>query len=176
MLDRLTDDQRKVLLIWLFVGIFIVILFFVISNITGNNGILKKDEKEKRYTFVKDYNRYYTITNIIDKYYSAINNEYKDDLMVMLNDDYIKKNDLTNDNVISYLKKDKNNVSFHGALMCKKKLHTGVVSYYVSGNTIGTNTGKTIRDSYFEVIQDENNMTFDIKEIDAVSFGDECHE
>ena len=176
MLDRLTDDQRKVLLIWLFVGVFILVLVFVISNITGNNGILKKDEKEKRYTFVKDYNRYYTITNIVDKYYSAINNEYKDDLMVMLNDDYIKDNNITNDNVIAKLKVDNNNISFQGSLMCKKKLHTGVVSYYVSGETIGTNTGKKIKDSYFEVIQDENNMTFDIKEIDNTSFGDECHE
>ena len=176
MLDKLTDDQRKVLLIWLFIGVFIIVLVFVISNMRGNNGLFRKDEHEKNYTFVKDYNRYYTITNIVDKYYSAINNEYKSDLVKMLNEDYVKENEITEDNVLSKLKVDKTNTSFHGALMCKKKLHTGIISYYVSGETVGTNTGKSIRDSYYEVIQDENNMTFSIKEIDGVSFGDECHE
>lgn len=114
MLDKLTDDQRKVLLIWLFIGVFIIVLVFVISNMRGNNGLFRKDEHEKNYTFVKDYNRYYTITNIVDKYYSAINNEYKSDLVKMLNEDYVKENEITEDNVLSKLKVDKTNTSFHG--------------------------------------------------------------
>ena len=176
MLDRLTDDQRKVLLIWLFIGIFLVILFFVISNIHGGFNILKKDERDKSYKIVKDYNKYYTVINIVDKYYSALNYDYSKNLVEMLNEDYKNENNITVDNVISKLKKGSINVTYQGGLMCKKSLHTGIISYYISGEEVGSNTGEILGDKYFEVLLDENNMTFNIKEIDKISFGDECHE
>ena len=52
MLDRLTEDQRKVLMMWFFLLIFLIGLVVLIAN----NKIKKRvaDEKDKTYVVVRD--------------------------------------------------------------------------------------------------------------------------
>ena len=59
--------------------------------------------------------------------------------------------------------------------MCNKRLGKGHTSYYVSGTVVGTNQYKVFDDVYYEVMLNESNMTFSISEIDASTFGGECH-
>jgi hypothetical protein len=59
--------------------------------------------------------------------------------------------------------------------MCSKRLGNGYTSYYVSGNVIGVNKYKEYEDQYYEVVLNENEMTFTVKSIDSNQFGGECH-
>lgn len=173
MLDKLTEDQRKVLLIWFFLGVFILvlILFFAGKKIQE----MKKDPVDKSYQVVKDYNRYYTISNILDKYYTALSNKNYDGVYKMLSNDYKSKNDINESNVQTKIKSYDIRTTYQGSLMCNKRLGKGFTSYYVSGTVVGTNQYKIFDDVYYEVMLNEREMTFTISEIDASTFGGACH-
>jgi len=172
MIDKLTEEQRKVLIIWVFLGIFLAILLFIFAH---NRGKYKSDYKlDKEYTIVNDYSRYYTITNILDKFYNAFNDKKYDMVMNMLDSNYVKANNIDVNNVSNILKYDKR-VSFRGNIMCKKTFDKGYTSYYVSGTVIGTNVEKDFDNVYYEVILNENEMTFSINILDASKFGGVCH-
>lgn len=175
MLDNLSEDQRKVLLMWAFLGVFIlIVVYFVTSYVVKE--VKYGDKKDKNYSIVKDYNRYYTVTGAINKYYSYLNTKSTDDLFLIINNTYLADNEITRENLLDKIKTYDTLVSYQGSLMCKKQLHTGVVSYYVSGDVVSSSKGTKIDKVFYDVTMDENNMTFDLKEIDSVSFGDECHE
>jgi hypothetical protein len=172
MLDKLTEDQRKVLLIWVFLGVFILILILVFAGKKIQD--MKKDPVDKSYYIVKDYNRYYTVSNILDKYYTALSNKNYDAVYKMLSDDYKKNNDINESNVQTKIKIYDIRTTYQGALMCNKRLGKGHTSYYVSGSVVGTNQYKVFDDVYYEVMLDESTMTFTISEIDASTFGGAC--
>jgi hypothetical protein len=173
MLDKLTEDQRKVLLIWVFLGVFILVLllFFAGKKIQES----KKDPVDKTYQVVKDYNRYYTVSNILDKYYTALSNKNYDGLYKMLSEEYKKNNDINETNIQTKIKTYDIRTTYQGALMCNKRLGKGQTSYYVSGSVVGANQYKVFDDVYYEVMLNEKNMTFTISEIDASTFGGACH-
>lgn len=171
MIDKLTEEQRKVLVIWGFLGLFLAILLIIFAS---NKNKYKSEYKiDKDYQIVEDYSRYYTITKIIDKYYTAINDNNYSSIMNMLDTNYIKKNDLRVDNVKNLYNYDKK-ISFKGSLMCSKRFDKGLTSYYVSGSTIAENVLKEYGNVYYEVILNENEMTFSINVIDVDTFGGVC--
>jgi hypothetical protein len=173
MLDRLTEDQRKVLMMWFFLLIFLIGLVVLIAN----NKIKKRvvDEKYKTYVVVRDYSRYYTITNILDKYYTTIYNKNYESVIKMLDADYVKDNNITKDNLEDFIKTYDARTTYQGSLMCSKRLGKGYTSYYVSGEVVGANSYKIYDTKYYEVLLNENQVTFTVKEIDSNQFGGECH-
>jgi len=172
MVEKLTEDQRKVLIIWGFLGLFLAILLIII----GSKKLAHKInyELDKDYVVVKNYSRYYTISKIIDKYYTAINDGRYDAAVNMLDDKYKKDNNISSANVRDTLKYDVK-VSFNGSLMCSKRFAKGYTSYYVSGNVIGSNVDKEFDKVYYEVVLNEMEMRFSIKKIDASTFGGACN-
>ena len=173
MLDKLTEDQRRVLMIWFFFLVFLVVLFIILA---GHKITSKfKDEVDKNYSIVQDYSRYYTVINILDKYYTALNNESYDDVLKMLDTEYVNSEGINKDNIKEKLNKYDVRTTYKGSLMCSKKLGKGYTSYYVSGEVVGTNTIKTFDTTLYEVVLNENEMTFSIKQIDDSQFGGDCH-
>lgn len=172
MIDRLTEDQRKVLIIWFFLALFLIALLVLIAS----RKIKAKHDYplDKNYIVVKDYSRYYTVTSVIDKFYNALNNKNYESAMKMLDDNYVKTNNLSTNNLNSSFNFG-TTVSFKGKLMCSKRFAKGYTSYYVSGTTIASNVDKVFDDIYYEVVLNENNMTFNIKTIDASTFGGACN-
>ena len=92
MIDQLTEDQRKVLIIWLFLGLFLAALLLIFANKKMKSK--SNYQLDNNYNVVSNYSRYYTITKIIDKYYNAINEGNYDGAFKMLDDKYIKSNNL----------------------------------------------------------------------------------
>ncbi len=173
MLDKLTEDQRKVLLIWFFILIFLIVAVSMFARYRIKS--MFNDEVDKQYIKVTDYSRYYTVLNILDKYYTTIYNNNAEDVLKMLDEDYKKDKNLNKDNVLSTLKTNTSRTTYKGSLMCSKRLGKGHTSYLVSGNPVGVNVDKSYDDIFYEVELNENEMTFSIKEIDASQFGGDCH-
>ena len=174
MLDNLTEDQRKVLLIWFFFGIFLIVLVVLFANYK----IKEKKNKEiidDHYIIVSDYNRYYTITNILDKYYTSLYNGRFDRVIKMLDTDYVSSNGITEENMKDKLKMQDTRTTFKGGLMCSKRFAKGYTSYYVSGEDIAVNKYKVFNTRYYEVVLNENELTLTVKEIDVDTFGGECN-
>ena len=173
MLDKLNEDQRKVLLIWAFLGLFIFVglLFFANKKIQE----MKKDPVDKTYIKVEDYSRYYTVSNILEKYYTALSNRNYSAVYNMLSDEYKKDNGINEQNIQTKIKTYDVRTTYQGGLMCRKRLGKGHTSFYVSGTVMASNQYKVFEDIYYEVLLDENNMSFSITEIDASTFGGACN-
>ena len=173
MLDKLTEDQRKVLLIWFFLLIFLIgaVSLFSYRRIKSKF----HNEVDKQYNIVTDYSRYYTVLNILDKYYTYINNGNYEDVLKMLDKDFVNENHIDTHTITNFIKKYDIRTTYKGSLMCSKRLGNGYTSYYVSGNVIGVNKYKEYEDQYYEVVLNENEMTFTVKSIDSNQFGGECH-
>jgi hypothetical protein len=174
MLDNLTEDQRKVLLIWFFFGLFLIILVVLFANYK----IKEKKNKElidDHYIVVSDYNRYYTVSNILDKYYTSLYNGRFDRTLKMLDSEYISKNEITEDNLKTKLGMQDVRVTFKGGKMCSRRFENGITSYYVVGDEVAVNKYKVFNTKYYEVVLNEKELTFTIKEIDSDIYGGECN-
>ena len=139
MIDQLTEDQRKVLIIWLFLGLFLAALLLIFAN--KKMKAKSNYQLDNNYNVVSNYSRYYTITKIIDKYYNAINEGNYDGAFKMLDDKYIKSNNLSTNSFKESFNYDAK-IAFRGGLMCSKRFAKGYTSYYVSGSIIGANSNK----------------------------------
>ena len=176
MIDNLTKEERKVLLMWIIFGVVLMAILAVLAGIKINKA--KKGYQQtidKSYIKVTNYSRYYTIIGILDKYYNTINSNNDEETLNLLSDKYKKDNGINKDNIKDKVEHYDKLVTFKGKLMCSKRLGKGFTSYYVSGDVIGSNDLNTHDNAYYEVILNENEMTYSISEIDASVYGGECH-
>ena len=176
MIDNLTKEQRRVLLYWFIFGLILMGILIVLAGIKINK--MKKQYEQTRddkYIIVSDYSRYYTIINILDKYYSTINSNNHDDTLKLLSEDYKNKNGINKDNIKDKITHYKKQVTYKGRLMCSKRLGKGFTSYYVTGDVIGSNDLTIYGQVYYEVLLNENEMTYSISILDGETYGGACH-
>lgn len=175
MFDNLSDDQRKVLRIWFIVGLIILLLLLIFSY------SVYKEKKENEalynssYTKVKDYSRYYTVASLVEKFYSYINSKDYNSVLIILNNDYKNNNSINIDNLDNYLPKHDVSIGFQPGLMCSKQMSKNLTSYYIKGNTVSSNTGDKITDSYYNIILDSSNFTYSISILSSDEYRGECN-
>ena len=175
MLDNLSQEQKHVLIYWILFGVIFASLAILISYIT----ISKKSEEtfvDTDYGVVTDYNRYYTVKNAIIKYLSYVNSKDSDSIYEVLDTSYINDNSITKDNVLSKVENYNVAISYKSNKMCYKRIAKGITSYEVRGSIISMNTSSYLNDKYYNIILDENNITFTIKPIEESTIISDCHE
>ena len=174
MLDKLSKEERTVLFFWIVLGAILMLLALFIGGRKINE---KKYEqtKENNYHILTDYSRYYTIINIMEKYYSTINSKNYDDTLKLLSNDYKSSNNINKNNINEKIKYYDKSVTFKGKLMCSKKLGKGYTSYYISGDVIGMNNNNVYESTFYNVTLNENDFTFNISLIEESEFGGKCH-
>lgn len=175
MIDDLTKEQRRVLLYWIIFGLILMGVLITVASIKISEKKKYQQTVDKNYSIVNDYSRYYTIINIMDKYYNLINKKDYNELSKLLSDNYKKNNDINADNIKDKLDFYDKSVTYKGRIMCSKRLGKGYTSYYVAGNVIGMNDLSEYDTKYYEVVLNENEMTFSISILDASTYGGACH-
>lgn len=168
---KLNDGEKKVLLFWIIIAIIIVGIFLFIE--------IKKNVFDKyngNYTIVREQNRYYTVNSAINKFYSYISSNNTSNVLLVLNDEYKKKNNISENNINEYFNFNNKLVSFVPKKMYQKEIKKGVYSYYVSGYNEYVNTGLYINDDYYEVILDGNTFTFNIQKISKEMYEEISYE
>lgn len=177
MIDNLTKEQRRVLLMWIIFGLVLMGVLMVLAGIKIDKARKEREQSvDKIYSRVSNYSRYYTIIGILDNYYNTINSNNDEDTYKLLSDNYKKNNGITKDNIKDKITHYDKLVTYKGKLMCSKRLGKGFTSYYVSGDIIGSNDLSTYGSAYYDVILNEKEMTFSVSIIDASTFGGECHD
>lgn len=174
MFKDLTEVERKTLTVWAIVGVIVLVLAIIvkIEFIDKYHGNVKLD---KKFTIVKDYDRYYTVSSVLTKYYEFINSKDYDAVIKILDEDYVKENKLTVKNVDNKLTSSQANISYKPNIMCKKTIAKGVTEYVVDGKEITQNKGDKIGTKYYKVTLYEEELTFSIKPITKKVYGGECH-
>lgn len=166
---NLTKSEKKVLSIWGIILLIIVLVLFIINIFFPLDSLVSQMVGNKKDTVmtgeVKDFSRYLTVTSTIDKFYAYINADNEDAVVKILNEQYIKDNNITASNVNKYIKFDAKQLAFDANIMYLVYGKKGVYEYYVDGNIIYANTGDIIEKAYYSVILDGNTLLFNIRPI-----------
>lgn len=174
-MKELDQTQKKVILFWILLGMIVLILFFFLRffKIDFNR---KSSSFDKNYHLVTDYSRYYTVSSTVDKFYQFLNAGNKESVLHILDEQYKEEQNLTEETVLTELKKEKVSISFQSGMMCEKRVRENITYFLVKGSVVGLNEQKSYQEAFYQVVLDESSFHFSIRPIEEKTFGDECHE
>lgn len=175
MFKDLTEVERKTLIAWAIIGVLILIIaiIFKIEFVDKYDSNFKAD---KHFIVVKDYDRYYTVAGTMTKFYEYINQKEYKSLLNIIDEDYVRKNKLTEKNIDNTFASSNKDITFKTYIMCKKNIKSGVTEYMVEGDEVEQITGDRIGKKYYKITLNEKEMTFAIEPISKKLYGGECHE
>lgn len=172
---KLSESERKTLMIWGAVAIIIFIMVITIRVAAPKFHFSSPNDEVKNYAFVLDRNRYYTVNSAILKYYSFINAKDKEKVLSNLNQSFIEEKNITVDNITEQIAFYDISVSFKPDVMCYKDLKAGITSYLVKGNVVKMNVAENVAEQYFEVILNGKDMVYNLQPITKEQYEGECH-
>lgn len=130
---------------------------------------LNKDEEDNvqdipQYKLVNDYSDFFTVSSCVSKYITYLSNKNTDDLIKILDDEFVLENGINSNNVYNYVNKLSGNYTFKAKKMYYQVDDEKVIKYYVYGylieetiNGIGTK-----QDYYLIVNLDTENQLFSV--------------
>ena len=123
--------------------------------------------QDAKYEVVVDQNKYYIAIKPIYSLYNFISDDDVDNIMKLLNKDYVEKNGITKDNLMS-----KNIFNFVGFVNYKH----GRMCIVVGEDATDPMNGlpEYLGNKYYNVILDSKTFTFDIAPITKEFFEEEC--
>ena len=176
---KLNESEKKVLTFWAILAVVVIVGLLIFRFIAPEkfNKLFGLSNADKNYSLVTDRTRYYTVANSIEKYYSYTNSKDSTKLYSVLDEKYRQEKGYTSASSIKWTQEvDAPKLTYNARLMCQKKLDSGIYSFYVSGFESYSNKEGRLDNAYYEVILNDNELTFSIKPIDEKTFGGECHE
>ena len=123
-------------------------------------------------SIVVEPNDFYTVSSCASKYLSYLSISDTEKLIILLSEEYKRKNSITNDNLYSFTGALNGTFSFNARKMFVQRLDSNIYKYYVYGliseETISLDLNET--DYYLVVILDRKNGTFAIEPYDGEIF------
>lgn len=160
------DKNQKIMLILLGIGLIIVMIIKIVSFYN------KKDTIDNSIKIVTDQNKFFEVSSCIDKYITYSQNDDYDNLINIISSEYIKENNISQDNIFNYIKKFDFNDVFSSRKMYYQQLDKSIYKYYVYGTyrqELMDSVGQS-QNYYFIVYLYTNNMTFSIEPYDGEIF------
>ena len=155
----------------------LIIICIVLLSIFG---ILYFDDKEEEEVIQKennnillnDYSRFYTIESIVYKYINLIVSNNVDDLLNVLDSNFVNNNNITKDNIYNYVNKLDGIYSFKAKKIYYEEIDKNYIKYYVYGNLIQEQiNGFTDKKDYYLIVNlDIKNNLFSITPYDGIIF------
>lgn len=179
--------QRKVLIIIGIILIIIAILAFVLSlfidnenNETGNNGTNNTppttsnvDEVTTDFTLLENESVFFGLSDIINHYLDSIMVRDTNELMTMLDEEYINEFNITTSNLYNYI-----NHNYANAAYTPKEIYynpnSDVTYYFIDGYVMNYTVSATSFTSHvkFLVIVDESTNRYVLRPIEADNLED----
>lgn len=152
--------------------LFIVILVILAILVPLITYLIDSQKKvEENYKIVTDYNDFYTVSSCISRVIDYINSDNSDSLLLVVNDNYKKKNKIDIDNVKSIFNEVLDNSNF-----VPKKMYyfqnNDIKKFYVYGKNVIEDFDGIIeqKDIYFVVYLNIAKKTFSIEPYDGKIF------
>ncbi len=175
--EKITKEEKKVLSIWASVVVVLVVVLLILNHFFPIKTLInslygKNTEIINKYTIIGDYSRYSTVSGALQKYYSFVNAKDYDSVIKILNEEYVKDNKITKDNIEDFISfPDDKYVTFDPNIMYRKSLKEGVYSYIMDGEIEERDTGDVLGKTYYQVILDGNTFLFSVKPLTEEEYG-----
>lgn len=172
---KISETERKVLIVWLIIGVLIFIAI-VLINVKPKTNESKKPNTQPGENHVSDRFRYYTVKNAINKYYSYKNASDYDSVLKILDASYVEENHIDEDTITTFIGESDSLLTFDTGVMCLKSYNSGVYVYVVEGYEETMTTGETKNKMYYQVTLDGNTSLFSLLPISESIYGGVCNE
>lgn len=160
--------------------IICIILICIVGLLYLNNNDNKKNIKEEtRYYLLDDYSRFFTINNCLGKYANALGKRDTDNLLRLLDKDYINNNKIDSNNLYNFIGEYNGNYSFITKKVYYEEINKNYIKYYVYGYLIEDNIDNDINnkyEKYYIVNFDLNNNLFSLYPYDESIFKEDNNE
>ena len=173
--------QKKVLIIIGIILIIIAILAYVLSLFidnndvsenpntgTNNSDITKEDEVTTDFTLLENERVFFGLNDIINHYLDSIMIEDTDELMIMLDEEYLTENNITTSNLYNYI-----NHNYANAAYTPKEIYynpnSDVTYYFIDGYVMNYTVSTTVFTPHvkFLVIVDESTNRYILRPINT---------
>lgn len=121
---------------------------------------------------VKNNDRFYTVTSCVNKYLTYLSSGDKDNLYLLLNENYKNENNITKENISNFININIGNISFNPYKMFEQRLSKNVYKYYIKGY-IRKDTFSGVgpkEEFYIIIIMNQSNLTFSVMPYDGEMF------
>lgn len=164
-MDMEEEKQNKLLKL-LIVLVVIVIGVGIFRYING------KKFKVKDPVIVTDNSNFYTVSSCVSKYINYIYEEDTKNLLIILNQNYVKKNNIDEYTVLSFTNKLSTYQTFKAKKMYVQQIDDNIYKYYVYGKLIeDTIDSYNESDDFYVIVYiNEDGMTFSIEPYDGEIF------
>lgn len=164
-LKDLNETEKNILKIIIALSIFAVFLIYIFT-LNYNKKVEEKKISEKT-VLVTDNSRYMSVINCVRKYLLYVQSGNKNDMLLLLNDEYKSEYNITENNVLSFVPELDENLMYDyvGKEMYSHRISKNVVEFYVKGSISASmmDEAPSYRDYDLTVILYENKLIFSVK-------------
>lgn len=164
------------ILLIIIICILVSVLGLLYLNKTESNN---DDKEETKYYLLNDYSRFFTINSCINKYVTSLQNNKYDNVLKLLDKNYVEENNISSDNVSNYVDNLDGNYNYITKKVFYTELSEKVINYYVKGYLVSDeldNISNDKIDKYYIVKFDLTNNLFSITPIDGNKYKEVSNE
>lgn len=165
-------NKASVAIIVIFVSV-LLIFSAVYANRTGSRAGDSEEAIPLERSLVTNYSRFFTISNAAETYINFLAREDVDNLLLLLSKDYIRANNLNQNNLLNNIDTLSGYVyRFQARTMYQYPLSETTIKYYVHGHLREVNYdgwGDPV-DYYIIIVFDSINSTFSVEPYNGISF------
>lgn len=169
----LTAQEKKVLSFWGIALLIIIIALSIFNFLFPEVSIFayfkNKEKVQYNYSEVSDFSRYSTVSAAIEKYYSFLSMKDYNSVLKILDEEFIKENNITSTNIKSHIFIPESIVSYQPNIMYGKTKN-GIMTYLVDGSVVNFSTGEELKKEYLKVKLDGNTFHFSVRPIDEKEY------
>lgn len=151
MKSRFANSNIKLYLFLLVLFLIIAILIILFGRENDNLQNREIDFNEDM-TIVNDYNMFFFVNTNINNFISKIGNEKSNELIYLLDDDYVKDNNITNSNVLDKFNNYGSNMIFSTKNLYYKNISGNYIYYAIGEISVEELDLIEVKDDSFKII------------------------
>lgn len=165
--------MKKVEKIELSIVVIFIIIFvgsFIYMKFTENK--TEDQQIDTNVIALVDVNRFFTIDSAISKYFSYVTSKNSESILKILDEDYVSRNNITNDNIYNFVGNYDTNISSGLEEAYQISSYNNIYKYYVKVVLkLETLYDSTLQEYvYYIVTINENELTFAIEPISETMY------
>ena len=132
-----------------------------------------KKVKLEKLSILKNNSQFFTVSSCVSKYYNYVKDKDATNILVLLDSSYVKKNNIDENTVLSYVDDLSENQKFRAFKMYSEQIKKNVYKYYVYGEIVEeiiNSEPEHIKDVYLIVYLNEDGMIFSVEPYDGEIF------
>lgn len=167
--------DNYILLIIIICILVSVLGLLYLNKMDSNNN----DKEESKYYLLNDYSRFFTINSCVNKYITSLQSNKYDNVLKLLDKEYIESNNISSDNVSNYVDNLNGNYNYITNKIYYTELSKNIINYYVKGYLVSDeldNISNDKIDKYYIVKFDLTNNLFSITPIESSKYKEVSNE